>query len=162
MIKEFKNLSPAETAAMFDAIPNIIILVAAADDNMEQEEIAAAQKLADIRSYASNARLSAYYETIDENLQNRVLELYAGLPTNLSEREAVLFERLGNLNPILAKLDSPFGYLYYKTFRSFAHYVAQAHGGFLRFLTIGPKEAKVVDLPMLNEIPEPEESEGLI
>lgn len=147
---------------MLDAIPNIVILVAAADDDMDEGELAAAQKLADIRSFSGSSRLGAFYETIDENLLNRVQELYAGLPKNLEAREAILFERLGELNAILAKLESPFDYLYSDTFHTFAHYIAEATGGFLRFFTVGPKEAKVVDLPMLERIPEPEDSEGLL
>lgn len=162
MLKEFENLTPAETAAMFDAIPNIIILVAAADDDMDETEIAAAQKLADVRSYSNSSRLGAYYESIDDGLENRVRELYAGLPKNLGEREAVLTERLAALNAILAKLESPFGYLYYSSFRSFARHVAEANGGFLRYFTVGPKEDKVVDLPMLTEIAEPEEEDGIL
>lgn len=162
MLKEFENLTPAENAAMLDAIPNIVILVGAADDDLDATELAAAQKLADVRSYSNTSKLSAYYETIDDNLQNRVSELCSGLPKSLSEREAILTERLKDLNPILAKLEVPFGYLYYRTFRSFARHVAEAAGGFLRYFTVGPKEHKVVDLPMLMEINEPEDHEGLI
>lgn len=162
MLKEFENLTPAETAAMLDAIPNIIILVAAADDDMDETELAAAQKLADIRSYSNSAKLSAYYETIDGGLQARVQELFSALPKNLGEREAILTERIAELNPILAKLESPFDYLYYDTFFSFSHHVAESHGGFLRYFTVGPQEQKVVDLPMLNKIEKPEEHEGLL
>ncbi|PHI21836.1 hypothetical protein CEQ90_00685 [Lewinellaceae bacterium SD302] len=162
MLKEFQNLNPTETAAMLDAIPNIVILVAAADDNMDEEELAAAQRLADIRSFAGSAKLSAYYETIDDTLVSRVKELYAGLPKELSAREAILFERLAALEPIIAKLESPFDYLYSETFHTFARYVAEAHGGFLRFFTVGPKEAKVVDLPMLTRVPKPEDPKGLL
>lgn len=162
MLKEFATLTAEETAMMMDAIPHIIILVAAADDDMDETELAAAQKLADVRSYSNSQRLTAYYESIDDNLRQRTLELYAHLPKQLSDREALLTERLTALNDVIAKLPSPFSYLYAKSFRSFARHVAEAHGGFLRFFTVGPKEAKVADLPMITQYPEPEDHKGLI
>jgi hypothetical protein len=162
MLKEFATLTAEETAMMMDAVPHIIILVAAADDDMDEMELAAAQKLADVRSYSNSQRLSAYYENIDDELRQRTLELYAHLPKVLSDREALLTERLTALNDVIAKLPSPFNYLYAKSFRSFARHVAEAHGGFLRFFTIGPKEARVVDLPMITQYPKPEDHEGLI
>ena len=36
----------------------------------------------------------------------------------------------------------------------------QASGGFLRYFTIGPKEDRLIKLPTVDPIPEPEESEG--
>ena len=52
-------------------------------------------------------------------------------------------------------MDLPFGYLYYRSFRSFAKHVAESAGGFMRFMTVGPKEAEVLELPMLNEVERP-------
>ncbi|MEM9836836.1 MAG: hypothetical protein AAF828_10060 [Bacteroidota bacterium] len=162
MLTEFANLSPEETAKMLDAIPYITILIGAADDNLDEVELQAAQRLADIRSFTNTGKLTAYYETIDGNLSNRIGELYGALPKNAEERQAVIVEKLTGLNDILSKLDSPFDYYYYHSFRTFATHVAKAHGGFLRFITIGPQEAKVVDLPMLNEIAEPEVDDNIL
>lgn len=162
MLKEFENLSPAETAVMLDAIPNIIVLVAAADDNLDATELAAAQKLADVRAYDNRSHLNAYYETIDAGLSERVKELCTNLPVALREREAILTARLGEVDQILNKLESPYDYYYSETFHSFAKHVAEAHGGFLRYFTVGPKEAKVVDLPMIERRPQPEDNQDLI
>jgi len=157
MLKEFENLSPSEQQLLFDAIPLVTILVAGADDDIDEVEIAEAQRLADIRSYDNRGQLSAYYEKIDDNLIERIQELSRELPNALQPRQSEITARLSMLNSILAKMKEPFGYLYYKSFVSFAKHIAQAHGGFMRFMTIGPAEAKVIDLPMLAPVPRPSE-----
>lgn len=162
MLTEFANLNPQETAQMLDAIPYITILIAAADDDLDDVEMQSAQRLADIRSFSNTGHLNAFYETIDNNLSGRINELYAALPKEVNERQAVLTEKLGALNAVFAKIDSPYDYYYYKSFLSFAHHIAEAHGGFLRFITIGPREAKVVELPMIDPIAKPVEKDGLI
>lgn len=162
MLTEFAKLTPQENALMLDAIPYITILIAAADDDLDDVELQSAQRLADIRSFSNSGHLNAYYETIDTNLLERINELYAALPKDVDERQQLLSDKLAALNPILDKIPSPFNYYYYKSFRSFAHHIAEAHGGFLRFITIGPREAKVVDLPMIHEIAKPAEKDGLL
>lgn len=155
MLKEFKNLTPDEQQLMFDAIPLITILVAGADGDIDDVELAEAQKLADIRSFDNHGLTNAYYEHIDKGLTERIHTMAKELPTALEARQQEIASLLGRLNAIMAKMDEPFGYLYFKSFRSFARHVAEAHGGFLRFMTIGPKEAEVVDLPMLQPVARP-------
>ncbi len=157
MLKEFRPLDPAEAQAMYDAIPLITILVAGADGDMDEVEISEAKRLADIRGFNNLGHIIAYYEKVKENLTQRIQELGTELPVEVQERQAEIARRLGALNPILAKMPLPFGYLYYKDFRSFAKHVAESHGGFMRFMTVGPKEAKVIDLPMLAPVPKPSE-----
>lgn len=155
MLKEFKNLTPDEQALMFDAIPLITILVAGADGNIDEVELAEAQKLADIRSFDNHGLVNAYYEIIDKGLTEKIREMSKELPNALEERQQEISSRLSGINALLAKMELPYGYLYFKSFRSFARHVAESHGGFLRFMTIGPKEAEVVDLPMLNVVERP-------
>lgn len=155
MLKEFKNLTPDEQALMFDAIPLITILVAGADGEIDEVELAEAQKLADIRSFDTHGLLNAYYEIIDKDLTQKIQEMSKALPDDLEERQLKIAMQLSDVNGLLAKMDLPYGYLYFKSFRSFAKHVAESHGGFLRFMTIGPQEAEVVDLPMLNVVERP-------
>jgi hypothetical protein len=159
MLREFNTLTAEEQQLMFDAIPLIVILVGAADNNLDEVELTEAQRLADIRSYNNRGRLNAYYEQIDEGLTQRIQQLYNGMQNGIEERERFLVEQLGKLNPILAKLRQPYGYLYYHNFRTFAEHIAKAHGGFLRYITVGPLEAKVMELPMLHPVPKPPEDE---
>ena len=159
MLKEFTPLTPAEQQAMFDAVPLITILVAGADGDMDEREISEAKRLADIRSYDNHGRLQAFYEIIDDTMPARIEAMAAELPQDTDARQRAISERLAQLNGILAKLKLPFGYLYYQSFRSFSRFVAEAHGGFMRFMTVGPEEAKVVDLPMLDAVAKPDEND---
>lgn len=159
MLKEFTPLAPSEQQALFDAIPLIVILVAGADGDMDEVELAEAQKLADIRSYDNHGRLQAYYELIDNNLVGRIQEIAKELPVDLETRQEAIAQNLSKLNEIFPKMEEPFGYLYYQSFHSFSQHVAESHGGFMRFMTVGPEEAKVVDLPMIEPVAKPSEKD---
>jgi len=155
MLKEFTNLTNAEQQLMFDAIPLITILVAGADDDIDEVELAEAQRLADIRSFNNRGHIIAYYEKIDNGLTDRIQEMMKELPNALEPRQNAIVARLSLLNAVFAKMEEPFGYLYFRSFRSFARHIAEAHGGLLRFFTVGPLEAEVVELPMLAEVARP-------
>ncbi len=157
MLKEFSPLQPAEQQVMFDAIPLITILVAGADGDMDEVELAEAQRLADIRSYDSHGRLLAFYELIDNNLVGRIQEMAKELPAEVKARQEVIAEKLQALNDILPKMELPFGYLYYQSFLTFAKFIAESHGGFLRFMTVSDEEAEVMTLPMVTPIERPSE-----
>ena len=159
MLREFNTLTEAERQLMYDAIPLITILVGAADNNLDEVELTEAQRLADIRSYNNRGRLNAFYEQIDDGLTQRIQQLYNGMQNGVEERERYIVKELSKLNGILAKLREPYGYLYYHNFRTFAEHIAKAHGGFLRYITVGPKEAKVMELPMITPVPKPPEDE---
>ena len=159
MLREFNTLTADEQQLMYDAIPLITILVGAADNQLDEVELSEAQRLADIRSYNNRGRLNAYYEHIDEGLTERIRELFNGMVNGVEAREKYIVRELSKLNAIFPKLRVPYGYLYYHNFRTFARHIAEAHGGFLRFITVGPKEAKVMDLPMIHPVPKPPEDE---
>ncbi|MBC6994067.1 hypothetical protein QWY85_15445 [Neolewinella lacunae] len=155
MLKEFKNLSPDEQQLFFDAIPLITILVAGADDDIDEVELEEAQRLADIRSFNNAGHLTAYYELLQENLSTRIQELSRELPNAVEPRQQEIASRLARFNEIFPKMALPFAYLYYRDFVSFAKHVAESHGGFMRFMTVGPDEAKVMHLPMLTPVERP-------
>lgn len=159
MLKEFSPLTPSEQQVMFDAVPLITILVAGADGDMAEVELAEAQRLADIRSYDNQGRLLAFYEMLDDNLIGRVQAIEKELPAGVEQRQNAIAEKLAELNDIFPKLALPFGYLYYQSFLSFAKYVAQSHGGFLRFMTVSEEEAEVMTLPMLTPVERPSEED---
>ena len=73
MLNEFHNLTHAEQQLMLDAIPLITILVAGADDDIDEVELAEAQRLADIRSFNTKGQTNAFYEKVDDNLTDRIM-----------------------------------------------------------------------------------------
>lgn len=150
MLREFKVLNEAETSLILDAIPLITMLVAGADGNMDKEELASAEKMTKVRSYDFNSQLKDYFKRVGEQFSDRLEKYNTELPKDTDERIQAIAELLASLNPILHKMDDFDAAVYYKNFRSFAKHVAEASGGFMRFMTIGPKEADVVELPMLD------------
>lgn len=160
MITEFEPLSQEEKELMFDALPLIAVLVAGADGKMDDAELKWAEKMADIRSFDNHGRIAAYYEIVDDRILDRIAELRRELPADIVTRQAEINERLAGLNGVLAKLESPFDYLYYRDFVSYAKHLAESSGGFMRYFAIGPKEDRVIKLPTVDPIEKPEEPEG--
>ena len=150
MPREFKDLNETETSLMLDAIPLITILVAGADGNIDKKELASAEKMTKVRSYDFNSQLKDYFKRVGEQFSDRLEKYNAELPKDIDKRTEAIAELLSGLNPILHKMDDFDAAIYYKNFRSFAKHVAEASGGIMRFMTIGPKEADVVELPMLE------------
>ena len=75
MPKEFKVLNEAEIALMIDAIPLITILVASADGKMDEEELALAAKMTEIRSYDFNSQLKDYFKSVGEQFADRLKKI---------------------------------------------------------------------------------------
>lgn len=147
-----KNLNEAEVTQMQDAIAYITILVAGADDKIEAKEIAAAEKLTQIRSFKYHDEMKPYYEAVNATLTTRINELLDALPTEVNARQEAVSGELEKLNPILAKMDLHRGHVFYQTFISFAKHVANSAGGFIGFVKINAEEKKVIDLPMITPI----------
>lgn len=155
MTEHFKVLSDAEYKQLTDAIAQITVLIAGADDKIEPKETAWAKKITNIRSYTLPDDLREFYKDVGKDFSER-LDFYVDEYEHGHE-EAMhhIAEDLEKLNPILAKLDQRLGYELYTSYKSFANHVAKSTGGFLEFFAIGPNEAKWVDLSMLTPIEEP-------
>jgi hypothetical protein len=152
-MNHFESLNEQEKQTLFDAIPLISILVAGADGEIDEVESTWAEKLTHIRTFDDKSeRVHNYYEHIDGFVQERIESYRKMLSNDPKQRQAEISTELAKLNTILPKLDHYYASDLYKSFVSFAHHIAEASGGIFRFLTIGPKEDKVVDLPMIEPI----------
>ena len=89
---------------------------------------------------------------MDENLHERLQELIRVLPRGAEERQEIISRELGKLNNILPLLEQKQAIHFYEGLVSFAHHVAKASGGLLGWISVGSKEAKVADLPMIKPI----------
>jgi len=153
MTSHFSELSEQEKQILSDAIPLITILVAGADSNIDDTEAKWAEKLTHIRTFDEKSEdVQNYYEQIDGMVDDRINSYLTMLSKDHEERMNQVSAELAKLNPILAKLDHFYAVALYQSFLSFARHIARASGGVLRFLTIGPKEHQVVDLPMIDKI----------
>ena len=135
------------------AITWITILIAGADGEIEKEETEWAKKIAHIRSYHNPNELTPFYEEVGKDFSSILNNLLDQLPPGTNDRQELLIRQLSKLNNILPLLDNNLGHLLLKSYRSFAKHVAKASGGFWGFLSVGKEEDKLIDLPMLNDIP---------
>ncbi|TXB61518.1 hypothetical protein [Phaeodactylibacter luteus] len=152
MINSIQNLSPEDQQLLRDAVPYVTLLVAGADGIIDDAELAAGEKVAHVRSFQFHPEWMEFYKAIDGGLHDRMLALINELPRATEARQAELTARLSGLNKVLAKLDRRHARHFYEGLLSLAEHTAKASGGFIGWLTIGPKEAKVTDLPMIDPI----------
>lgn len=154
-MKFFAPLSQDELLSLEDAIPQIAVLIAGADGEIDAEEKAWADKLTEIRTYAGDKVLHDLYEQIHANFLIKFNDLIKMLPQNIEERQQILAENLSKLNPILEKLDPRVAHHVYISFTTFAKSIAGTTGGVFGFGTISQAEKNWISLPMIEPIPEP-------
>lgn len=161
MTEYFSKLTTEEYDQLKDAIAVITIYIAGADGKIDADELTWAEKVTNIRSYNLPEDLRGFYKDVGVDFHER-LEGYRASLTTVSARAETAQQKLAALNPILSKLHPRLGSELYNSYRSFAKHVAKASGGFLGFFSIGPSEAAVLDLEMLDPIEyTPEEEDSL-
>lgn len=152
MFKSIEALSPKDQKVLFDAVPQVVLLVAGADGIIDDAELAASEKVAHVRSFDFHPEWMEFYEQLDKDLHERLLAMINALPRDTKERQAVLIVKLSRVNEVIEKLDKRQARHYYEGLLSLARHVAKASGGFIGWLSVGPKEAKVTELPMINPV----------
>ncbi|MEM6965313.1 MAG: hypothetical protein AAF573_11140 [Bacteroidota bacterium] len=152
MLDKLQQLNEEERQELYDAIPVITVLIAGADGDIDDDELAQSEKITKIRSFSGSESMQSFYEKVGEDYSERLQRWLKVVSKDTAERTADLSARLEKLNPILAKLDPEWGAEMYKSFTSFAKHVAKASGGFLGIGSINKEEAELIDLPMLTPI----------
>lgn len=152
MDRELRNLKPEEYSLLKDAAAYIVVLVAGADGNIDEQEIEWAEKIVHIRTYTGDERLKEFLQELDAELPAKITQLINELPKDVAKRSEIISERLEGLNPILASLSPAIGAYLYKGYVTYAHRIATSSGGFLGFMTINADEKKWIGLPMLQPI----------
>ena len=152
MIKSIESLPAEKQKILYDAIPYVTLLVAGADGIIEDAELEKGEKIAHIRTFHFHQEWQEYYKKVDENLHERMLELIRILPRQAQQRQEAISKELSKLNSILPLLEPKHAKHFYDGLLSFARHVAKASGGIVGWMSIGPKEAKVADLPMIEPV----------
>lgn len=152
MYKSIDALSAEDRKVLYEAIPHVTLLVAGADGIIDNSELAASEKVAHVRSFEFHPEWLEFYEKVDKSLHERLLGLILELPRDTEERQAILVNRLSKVNDVLPKLDHRHAKHFYEGLLSLARHVAKASGGFIGWLSVGPTEAKVTDLPMIDPV----------
>ncbi len=148
----FSQLTSQEYQDLKDAFAKITLYIAGADGSIEEDEIAWAAKVTEIRSYKMTDDLQDFYKEIHDEFDNKLNHFMVNLPGNTNERNVVIESHLSNLNSILAKLEPKVGAHLYKGFLTFAEHVAKSTGGILGFFSIGPAEKALLGLTMITPV----------
>jgi len=151
----FNNVSNEEYAELRHAIPLITILVAGADGQIDDDELAWAEKVRNIRSYNLPDKLRDFYQHVGTDYAEILQAIIDNYPKETAARQEKIAVELSSLNSILPKMTPEYGYELYQSYRSFAKHVAKASGGFLGFGKIGPQEKIWMQLEMITPIEEP-------
>ena len=148
----FSALNEGQYNELKDALALVTVLIAGADDNIDEQELNWAEKLTYIRSYTKPESLNSFYEDIELGFHAQLESLIKELPVKVDSRQEVISQRLANLNTILPLLDNEIGHQIYDSLTSFAKHIAKASGGFLRFASISKAEKEWIHLPMIDPI----------
>ncbi len=152
MIDFLEILTQTEKDKLYNALPLITVLISGADGKIEKKELEWAEKVAHIRSFKMKEPFKSFYQVVDKDFSDKVLQLISDLPSNVSQRNSIIESQLTELNPILSKLDPFYGHKIYKGLITFAHQVAKASGGVLGFMSVSKDEAKWINLPMIDAV----------
>lgn len=152
MLEGFQHLTGEEIDALVQAPVLITILVGGADGELDREERVWTERLLRARTYANPNLVNDYYRVVAEDFLTKLETALSELPGDTEERNAQIAEKLGALNPVLAKLDTSLAAALYKSFISLAEETAKASGGFLRIGAISAAEHQWIKLPMLTPV----------
>ena len=152
MIPEFDRLSNSEMELMFKAPILACILIAGADNNIDNKEIRGALQLANNKLKKGKARLINFYQMVNEDFEDKLKITIQSYPFESTQRTPLIVEELTELNRILPKLDKTFATEYISSLRELALGIAQSSGGILGMKSVGAEEARFINLPMIKDI----------
>jgi hypothetical protein len=150
MIPQFQKLSDEEKTALLDAPALIAVLIAGADNKIDEKEINYSEKITRFRAANNESPVQHYYAEVNKYIKDAIDQQIKTLPKDLIERQTVISEELAELNKILPKLDKSFAEELYKSFLTFAKSVAKSSGGLWGYASITPEEERLLGLSMIN------------
>lgn len=158
-MRHFENISQEELQTLENAVSQIALLIAISDGDINDEETDWATKLVHIRTYSGSGTLHSFYEEVEANFNIKLADLMKNMPKDTEAHKTVLFEKIAQVNPVLAKLDPETAYELYKSYLTLAKSIAKSSGGILGFWSISKEEQKLIDLPMITPIAKPDDFE---
>ncbi|MEM6522388.1 MAG: hypothetical protein AAF693_01295 [Bacteroidota bacterium] len=151
MIDQFRNLEQNEIEVMFKVPILVSILIAGADNNIDNTEIKKAISLSKIKQQKARKDLIDYYKIVGADFEDKLKILIQQYPVDAEDRNPLIIAELKKLNTILPKLDKNFAVDIYQSIRDIARKVAEASGGLLGYLAVGYEESKFVGLDMIDD-----------
>ncbi len=151
MIPEFDNLPARETELMMKAPFLCCILIAGADDRIDEREMRRAIELVGKKKTRKDSALVAYYQHVSEDFEDKLKIIIQNYPVESTQRTPLLVDELAQLNGVLPRLDQTFAREFYESLREIAKETAESSGGVLGLRKVAPEEARYIHLPMIHE-----------
>ncbi|MCO6461536.1 MAG: hypothetical protein J5I59_09040 [Saprospiraceae bacterium] len=148
MAKYFDSISSEDKQILKEAFVNITLLIASSDNKLTQKEIDEAVNTVKVRGYEANSLFSTFYDEINATFREDLEK--ASHEHSIEKKEIDYYARkISRVNPILERLPSSVAKKLYKDYKSFAHRIANADGGFLGFAKVTIEEKNLIRLPMI-------------
>lgn len=149
-IDQFKELTEKEVNLAYHTPALVTVLVAAADNDIDEKETEWAKKVMNYRQSIGDETLFEYYELADNSFETMLQSLISRKEGN-QERLAHITAELSKLNDILKKIDRDYARKLVKSWRSLAQQIAKADGGFLGFGSVSHQEEDLMNLSMIED-----------
>lgn len=151
MIPEIEKLSAAEVELMHKAPILVCILIAGADDHIDNKEVRHAIELTEKKQKRAKSHLLDFYREVGEDFEDKLRIVIQEYPHEEEERSPLIVKALTQLNPILKKIDRNFSMEFYRSLREIASEIAKSSGGVLGLKSVGDEESKYVGLSMIQD-----------
>lgn len=151
MIEELKNLREDEIEVLMKSPILVAVLIAGADSKIDKGEIEQAVKVAESKQSRAREQLLSFYKEVGTDFEAKLNHAIAELPSGVDERNDAISKELRKLNHILPKLDQPYAIKLHASLKDMAKKIAEASGGVLGYMSVSYEEAKLMDLPMLDD-----------
>lgn len=151
MIDQFKALSNEEIETMLQVPILVSILIAGADNEIDNSEIKEAVSIARLKQKKARIDLIDYYKEVAVDFEDKLKVMIQHFPAKAEERNPIIIAELEKVNDILPKLDRKFSIEFYSSIKDIAKKIAEASGGLLGYLAVGYEESKLIGLNMIKD-----------
>ncbi len=145
------HLTADEKETLFNMPIYVTLLIAGADNKIDNAEISKAIELARLNKKFSRQELTDYYNIASEDFADKLKSVMDELPQSNESRSNYLVSELKKLNDILPKLDRRFAIDFYESAKALAEKIAKSSGGILGYWTVGYEESQLIGLDMIND-----------
>ena len=149
MLKELERLSVSELEQLVKAPLLVCILIAGADNEIDNKELKGAIELA--KKGKAKASISEFYKMATEDFEDKLKIILQGLPFESTRRNPLLIDELSKLNSILRKIDKKFATDFYVSLLYIAKKIAESSGGVLGMKSVGDEEMELISLSMIKD-----------
>ncbi|QSE96719.1 hypothetical protein [Fulvivirga lutea] len=150
MIEQFKVLSQEEVEVMLSAPLLVTVLIAGADNEIDNSEIKEAVSIAKLKQKKARLDLIEYYKEVGVDFEDKLKVMIQQFPSKAEERNPMIISELEKLNSILPKLDKKFAEEFYASIKDIAKKIAESSGGLLGYMAVGYEESKLIGLNMIK------------